>query len=68
MTTRDGITWVPLAPLRDPALLLPTVAQALELNEEPGRPPRRDAGRGSRRQADTARARQRRASPSRCGR
>ena len=34
----DGITWVPLAPLRDPALLLPTVAQALELNEEPGRP------------------------------
>ena len=34
----DGITWAPLAPLRDPALLLPTVAQALELNEEPGRP------------------------------
>ncbi len=32
-----GITWAPLAPLRDPALLLPTVAQALELKEEPGR-------------------------------
>ncbi len=34
----DGITWAPLAPLRDPALLLPTVALALELEEEPGRP------------------------------
>ena len=34
----DGITWAPLAPLRDPALLLPTVAQGLELNEEPGKP------------------------------
>jgi predicted ATPase/class 3 adenylate cyclase len=34
----DGITWAPLAPLRDPALLLPTVAQRLELNEEPGKP------------------------------
>ena len=33
----DGITWAPLAPLRDPALLLPTVAQTLELEEEPGR-------------------------------
>ena len=32
----DGITWVPLAPLRDPALLLPTVAQELELKEESG--------------------------------
>ena len=36
---RDGITWVPLAPLRDPALLLPTVAHELELKEEPGRLP-----------------------------
>jgi predicted ATPase/class 3 adenylate cyclase len=34
----DGITWVPLAPLRDPALLLPTAAQQLEVNEEPGKP------------------------------
>ena len=32
----DGITWVPLTPLRDPALLLPTVAQELELKEESG--------------------------------
>ena len=34
----DGITWAPLAPLRDPALLLPTVAQALDLSEEAGKP------------------------------
>ncbi len=34
----DGITWVPLAPLRDPSLLLPAVAHALELREEPGKP------------------------------
>jgi predicted ATPase/class 3 adenylate cyclase len=34
----DGITWAPLAPLRDPALLLPAVMQGLELNEEPGTP------------------------------
>jgi predicted ATPase/class 3 adenylate cyclase len=33
----DGITWVPLAPLRDPALVLPTVAQALEIQPEPNR-------------------------------
>jgi predicted ATPase/class 3 adenylate cyclase len=33
----DGLTWVPLSPLRDPSLALPAVAQALELNEEPGR-------------------------------
>ncbi len=34
----DGITWLPLAPLRDPELLLPSLAQALALKEEPGRP------------------------------
>ncbi len=34
----DGITWAPLAPLRDPALLLPAVMQGLALNEEPGTP------------------------------
>jgi len=34
----DGIAWVPLAPLRDPALVLPSVAQALEVKEEPERP------------------------------
>jgi predicted ATPase/class 3 adenylate cyclase len=32
----DGVFWVPLAPLRDPALLVPTLAQALEVREEPG--------------------------------
>jgi predicted ATPase/class 3 adenylate cyclase len=32
----DGITWVSLAPLRDPSLLLPAVAHALEIREEPG--------------------------------
>ena len=34
----DGITWASLSPLRDPAVLLPAVAQGLELNEEPGKP------------------------------
>jgi predicted ATPase/class 3 adenylate cyclase len=34
----DGITWVPLAPLRDPSLLLSTIAQALDVREEPGTP------------------------------
>jgi predicted ATPase/class 3 adenylate cyclase len=29
----DGITWVPLAPLRDPALLLPQIAEALGVKE-----------------------------------
>jgi len=33
----DGIWWVPLASLRDPALLLSAVAQALEVKEQPGR-------------------------------
>ena len=32
----DGITWVALAPLRDPALLLPTAAQILDVAERPG--------------------------------
>jgi predicted ATPase/class 3 adenylate cyclase len=34
----DGVWWVPLAPLRDQSLLLPAVAQALEVREEPGTP------------------------------
>ncbi|MDH4346535.1 MAG: adenylate/guanylate cyclase domain-containing protein, partial [Thermoleophilia bacterium] len=32
----DGTTWVALAPLRDPALAIPTIAQALEIREQPG--------------------------------
>ncbi len=30
----DGVFWAPLAPLRDPALILPTVASALGVGEE----------------------------------
>jgi class 3 adenylate cyclase len=33
----DGIWWVPLAPLREPALVLASVAQTLGVMEEPGR-------------------------------
>ena len=33
----DGLTWVALAPLRDPELLLSAVAQAVGVEEEPGR-------------------------------
>src|SRR6478672_7080381 len=29
----DGVFWVPLAPLRDPALVLPTIAHALDVPE-----------------------------------
>jgi predicted ATPase/class 3 adenylate cyclase len=32
----DGLWWVPLAPVRDPALVLSVVAQTLEVQEEPG--------------------------------
>jgi predicted ATPase len=32
----DGLWWVPLAPLRDPALLPSVVAHTLEVKEEPG--------------------------------
>jgi predicted ATPase/class 3 adenylate cyclase len=34
---QDGIYWVPLAPLRDPDQVLPAIATALEVKEEPGR-------------------------------
>jgi predicted ATPase/class 3 adenylate cyclase len=33
----DGVFWVPLASLRDPGLVLPTLARTLTLTEEPGR-------------------------------
>jgi predicted ATPase len=32
----DGVFWVPLAPLRDPELVLPSLAQALAVSEEAG--------------------------------
>jgi predicted ATPase/class 3 adenylate cyclase len=34
----DGIFWVPLAALRDPALVVSAVTQSLEIGEEPVRP------------------------------
>ena len=34
----DGVFWVPLAPLRDPELVLSSLAQTLEVREEPDRP------------------------------
>ncbi|MGH3136333.1 MAG: ATP-binding protein [Gaiellaceae bacterium] len=32
----DGVFWVPLAPLRDPELVLPALARTLAVSEEPG--------------------------------
>ena len=32
-----GVWWVPLAPVRDSSLALPTIAEALEVRERPGR-------------------------------
>jgi predicted ATPase/class 3 adenylate cyclase len=34
----DGVFWVPLAALRDPALIVPAVTQSLEIGEELARP------------------------------
>ena len=34
----DGLWWVSLAPLRDPALVLPSVAAILDMKEQPGTP------------------------------
>jgi predicted ATPase/class 3 adenylate cyclase len=31
----DGVFWIPLAPLRDPALVLPAVAEALSVAQDP---------------------------------
>jgi non-specific serine/threonine protein kinase len=33
----DGVTFVDLAPIRDPALVLPVIARALDVRETPGR-------------------------------
>jgi predicted ATPase/class 3 adenylate cyclase len=37
-TFTDGVRWVPLEPLSDPALVAPAIAEALETTD-PGRPP-----------------------------
>jgi predicted ATPase len=34
----DGVVWIALAPLRDPALFVPAIARALEIRDVPGRP------------------------------
>jgi predicted ATPase/class 3 adenylate cyclase len=34
----EGVFWVPLAPLGDPELVLPSLARALAVSEEPGTP------------------------------
>jgi predicted ATPase/class 3 adenylate cyclase len=38
-TFEDGVVFVPLAPISDPALVVPTIVQALGLPEDPGRMP-----------------------------
>jgi predicted ATPase/class 3 adenylate cyclase len=35
----DGAVFVPLAPISDPGLVVPTIGQTLKLTEDPGRPP-----------------------------
>ena len=61
----DGVWWVPLAPLRDPALVLETAAQVVGSNERPRRAHRRQGGcccssttssRSSRRQPSSPRS------------
>jgi predicted ATPase/class 3 adenylate cyclase len=42
----DGVFWIPLAPLRDPALVLPAVAEALSVPQDPGGMPVDDLARG----------------------
>src|SRR6188472_3074347 len=34
---RDGVVFVPLAPIRDPALVVPTIAQRLDLPDQASR-------------------------------
>jgi predicted ATPase len=42
----DGLFWIPLAPLRDPALVLPAVAEALSVAQDPTGVPVDDLARG----------------------
>lgn len=35
----DGVFFVPLAPIEDPELVVPTIAEVLGVEEDPGRPP-----------------------------
>jgi predicted ATPase/class 3 adenylate cyclase len=42
----DGVFWVPLAPLRDPALVLPAIAEALTVARDPTGVPVDDLARG----------------------
>src|SRR5262249_17481168 len=42
----DGVFWVPLAPLRDPAFVLPAIAEALSVAHDPTAVPVDDLARG----------------------
>ena len=57
----DGVFWAPLAPLRDPALVLPTVAAALSVMRGKGQLAGRRSGAGAWRSAAARVRRQRRA-------
>ncbi len=54
----DGVVFVDLSPLREPALVLPAIAQALDVREAPGLPLDRTLAAGHRRTAPAAGARQ----------
>jgi predicted ATPase/class 3 adenylate cyclase len=41
----DGVFWAPLAPLRDPALVLPAIAEALSVTQDPSGVPVDDLAR-----------------------
>jgi predicted ATPase/class 3 adenylate cyclase len=42
----DGVFWIGLAPLRDPALVLPAIAEALSVAQDPAGVPADDLARG----------------------